>query len=146
MENGRKRRDRKNLIALTGAAALLAVGVNLAVTALKTHLKNRRRKGTARSRTHTFPSVFVCLCIYSWFLSCALLQKNRAHLVICCVAFPLCVKISSCKVFYVWKWGWSWVGEGFGCFMNYDVENSIWSEQFPIFLLQCFHLRIRFEE
>lgn len=44
MENGRKRRERKNLIALTGAAALLAVGVNLAVTALKTHLKTRRRK------------------------------------------------------------------------------------------------------
>ncbi|KAI3467654.1 hypothetical protein Pfo_024317 [Paulownia fortunei] len=44
MENEGKRRERRNLIALTGAAALLAVAVNFAVTALNTHFKNRKRK------------------------------------------------------------------------------------------------------
>ncbi|KAH6798728.1 Zincin-like metalloproteases family protein [Perilla frutescens var. frutescens] len=44
MENDRKRRERRNLVALTGGAALLAVAVNLAVVALKTHFKNRNRK------------------------------------------------------------------------------------------------------
>ncbi|KAK6160326.1 hypothetical protein DH2020_003707 [Rehmannia glutinosa] len=44
MENDSKRRERRNLIALTGAAALLAVAVNFTVTALSTHFKNRKRK------------------------------------------------------------------------------------------------------
>ncbi|KAL3835648.1 hypothetical protein ACJIZ3_010384 [Penstemon smallii] len=44
MEKEGKRRERKNLIALTGAAAILAVAVNFAVAALNTHFKNRKKK------------------------------------------------------------------------------------------------------
>ncbi|KAL0421505.1 UNVERIFIED_CONTAM: putative thimet oligopeptidase [Sesamum latifolium] len=44
MEIERKRRERRNLIVLTGAAAVLAVAVNFAFTALNTHIKNRKKK------------------------------------------------------------------------------------------------------
>ncbi|KAK4488786.1 hypothetical protein RD792_004575 [Penstemon davidsonii] len=44
MEKEGKRKERKNLIALTGAAAILAVAVNFAVAALNTHFKNRKKK------------------------------------------------------------------------------------------------------
>ncbi|KAL0385411.1 UNVERIFIED_CONTAM: putative thimet oligopeptidase [Sesamum radiatum] len=47
MEIERKRRERRNLIVLTGAAAVLAVAVNFAFTALNTHIKNRKKKGVA---------------------------------------------------------------------------------------------------
>ncbi|KAG8365960.1 hypothetical protein BUALT_Bualt17G0026300 [Buddleja alternifolia] len=43
-KNEGKRRDRKNLIALTGAAALAAVALNFTFTALNTHFKNRKKK------------------------------------------------------------------------------------------------------
>ncbi|KAL2543331.1 putative thimet oligopeptidase [Abeliophyllum distichum] len=39
-----KRRERKNIIALTGAAALLAVAVNIAISTIYTHNKNRKKK------------------------------------------------------------------------------------------------------
>ncbi|KAL3656049.1 hypothetical protein CASFOL_000445 [Castilleja foliolosa] len=45
MENDGKKRERRNMIALTGAAALLAAAaVNFAVSAVNAHLKNRKRK------------------------------------------------------------------------------------------------------
>ncbi|KAL0364273.1 UNVERIFIED_CONTAM: putative thimet oligopeptidase [Sesamum angustifolium] len=44
MEVERKRRERRNLIVLTGAAAVLAVAVNFAFTALNAHIKNRKKK------------------------------------------------------------------------------------------------------
>ncbi|KAK4380798.1 putative thimet oligopeptidase, partial [Sesamum angolense] len=47
MEVERKRRERRNLIVLTGAAAVLAVAVNFAFTALNAHIKNRKKKGVA---------------------------------------------------------------------------------------------------
>ncbi|KAL8037862.1 hypothetical protein ABFS82_11G066500 [Erythranthe guttata] len=46
MENERKRR---NVLALTGAAALLAVAVNFAASAVNAHLNNRKRKAVPGS-------------------------------------------------------------------------------------------------
>ncbi|CAI9768757.1 unnamed protein product [Fraxinus pennsylvanica] len=39
-----KRREKKNIIALTGAAALLVVAVNFAISTIHTHHKNRKKK------------------------------------------------------------------------------------------------------
>ncbi|XP_073299843.1 probable thimet oligopeptidase [Primulina huaijiensis] len=44
METKGKKKERRNLIALTGAAALVAVAVNFAIVAVNTHYKNRRKK------------------------------------------------------------------------------------------------------
>ncbi|CAA0822740.1 Probable thimet oligopeptidase [Striga hermonthica] len=44
MKNDGTRKERAKLIALTGAAALLAVAVNFAVAAVNSHFKNRKRK------------------------------------------------------------------------------------------------------
>lgn len=44
METEGKKKERRNLIVLTGAAALVAVAVNFAIVAFNTHYKNRRKK------------------------------------------------------------------------------------------------------
>ncbi|KAL6547502.1 hypothetical protein OROMI_023223 [Orobanche minor] len=44
MENDGRRREKRNLLALTGTAALLTVAVNFAVIAISSRLKNRKRK------------------------------------------------------------------------------------------------------
>ncbi|KAL8535208.1 hypothetical protein ACS0TY_011004 [Phlomoides rotata] len=49
MQKEEKPREKRNLIVLTGAATLLAVAVNFAVVALKTHFKNRKIKAVPGS-------------------------------------------------------------------------------------------------
>lgn len=91
-----QKRDRTNLLALTGTAALLALAVNLAVSAFNSHKKRTKKKGSLsfphspiyfRKSIHYYSVIssssfflcdIYCLSLYLYVSICVCFQILRA--------------------------------------------------------------------